>query len=66
MEKYSKTELLQIIKCYDQYLADWFLDEYHEESEEPVCIQEFADVEYQDMLKAGYTDYNKYMSFVEE
>lgn len=66
MENYSKQKLLQIIKCYDQYIVDWFLDEDHEEGEQPVCIQEFADFEYQEMLEAGYTDYNEYMSFTEE
>lgn len=66
LNKYSKQELIQIIKCYNQYIIDWFLDECHEEGEEPVCVQEFIDFEYQEMLDAGYTDYNEYMSFVTE
>ena len=66
LNKYSKKELIQIIKCYNQYLVDWFSDECHDEGEEPVCIYEFIDLEYQEMLDAGYTDYNDYMSFVEE
>ena len=24
LNKYSKQALIQIIKCYDQYLQDWF------------------------------------------
>lgn len=66
LNKYSKKDLIQIIKCYDQYIADWFLDECHDDGEEPVCIQEFIDFEYQEMLDAGYTDYNEYMDFVIE
>ena len=31
LEKYSKQELIQIIKCYDQYLADRYDYEYPDE-----------------------------------
>lgn len=62
LNQYSKQELIQIIKCYDQYLQDWLDEEYHDEGQEPICIYEFIDNEYQEMLEAGYNDYNKFLA----
>ena len=63
INKYSKQELIQIIKCYDQYLQDWFdEDEDLRAGQEPVCIYEFIDNEYQEMLDAGYKNYNDFIS----
>ena len=61
LNEYSKQELIQIIKCYDQYLQDWF-DEDLRAGQEPVCIYEFIDNEYQEMLDAGYNNYNDFIS----
>ena len=48
INKYSKQELIQIIKCYDQYIQDWLdTDEDLRAGQEPVCIYEFIDNEYQ-------------------
>lgn len=41
----SKTELLNLIHKYDQYIQEWY--EYHDEGC-PVCIMEFYDNEYQE------------------
>ena len=62
LNNYSKQELIQIIKCYDQYLQDWLDDECHDEGQEPICIYEFIDNEYQEMLEAGYNDYNEFLA----
>ena len=63
INKYSKQELIQIIKCYDQYLQDWFdEDEDLRAGQEPVCIYEFIDNEYQEMLDAGYDNYNDFVN----
>lgn len=63
MKDYSKKELIQIIKCYDQYIQDWFDEEEDlRAGQEPVCIYEFIENEYQEMLDAGYTDYNEYIA----
>ena len=62
LDNYSKQELIQIIKCYDQYLQDWLDSECHDEGQAPICIYEFIDNEYQEMLEAGYNDYNKFLA----
>lgn len=63
INNYSKQELIQIIKCYDQYIQDWFdEDEDLRAGQEPVSIYEFIDNEYQEMLEAGYDNYNDYIS----
>lgn len=60
LSKYSKQELIQIIKCYDQYIQDWLdTDEDLRAGQEPVW---FIDNEYQEMLDAGYNDYNDFIS----
>ena len=62
LNKYSKQDLIQIIKCYDQYIQDWFDDECHNDGQEPVCIYEFINNEYQEMLDAGYNNYNDFIA----
>lgn len=63
LNKYSKQELIQIIKCYDQYIQDWFdEDEDLRVGQEPVSVYEFIDNEYQEMLEAGYDNYNDYIA----
>ena len=63
INKYSKQELIQIIKCYDQYIQDWLdTDEDLRAGQEPVCVYEFIDNEYQEMLDAGYDDFNNYIA----
>lgn len=63
LTKYSKQELIQIMKCYDQYIQDWLdIDEELREGQEPVCLYEFIDNEYQEMLDAGYDNYNSFIA----
>ena len=63
LNKYSKQELIQIIKCYDQYIQDWFdEDEDLRAGQEPAGIYEFIDNEYQEMLETGYDNYNDYIA----
>ncbi len=62
LEKYSKQELIQIIKCYDQYLADRYDYEYPDELDEPMSICDFINSEYKAMLEAGYDNYNDFIA----
>lgn len=63
LDKYSKKDLIQIIKCYDQYIQDWFdEDEDLRAGQEPASIYEFIDNEYQEMLEAGYDNYNDFIA----
>ena len=63
INNYSKQELIQIINCYDQYIQDWLdEDEDLRAGQEPVCLYEFIDNEYQEMLDAGYDNYNDFIA----
>lgn len=67
LNKYSKPELVRIIRCYDQYVQDWLdADEDLRAGQEPVSVHEFIDQEYQDMLEAGFENYNEYLDFMDE
>ena len=49
VDEMDKEELLFFIDCYNNYIIDFF-DE-HEEGMQPVCIYEFFDTEFQEILK---------------
>lgn len=56
LNKYSKQELIKIITAYDQYVQLFYED--HEDFDMvPVCLAEFIDNEYQEMLDAGFDNY---------
>ena len=44
----TKEQLLDLMKCYDRYIIEWFDD--HDEGC-PVCLSEFYNNEYQIILE---------------
>lgn len=60
LNKYSKKELIQILRCYDRYIIE-FGDNRCDSDSYPVCLAEFIDNEYQDMLDESFSAENKWL-----
>lgn len=61
LNKYSKKELIQILECYDRYIIE-FGDNRCDLDAYPVCLAEFLDNEYQDMLDESFLASRKWLS----
>jgi hypothetical protein len=48
LSKLSQEELLNLLKCYDEYIQQANDDDSYKGGWQPVCISEFYDCEYQE------------------
>lgn len=58
--KYSKQELIKIMTAYDEYIQN-FYEDLVDTDMCPVCIREFIDNEYQEMLDSGCSSYTEWL-----
>lgn len=52
IKELNKKELLDLLKSYDLYIQEFY--EYHDNSQTPVCIAEYYNNDYQEMLEGNF------------